>query len=241
MSDRISDNLRPPELPGQLMGTVVDGDDLYSIAIYCRGVRISLFDLKCLEIVYGDGEVAAIQRMKDYNDIFKPTMLPDTIIDAWFYSIQMDYPFLTVEPCGQVTNWILNGVPETARRIGQIKFGTQAILLPINAHGNHWSLMIYYVEKNSFLHLDSHYCASASVPSYEKLKAGVSAEFGLPCLQSVVKAVEVSKQTAGTDFDSGVYMIHYAQCCAQGLPFTTPCDTVKIRRDVFEKIMENSI
>jgi hypothetical protein len=88
------------------------------------------------------------------------------------------------------------------------------------------------------------YCASTSDPSYEKLKAGVSAEFCVPCLQSVVKAVKVAKQPAGNDFENGVYMIHYAQCCAQGLPYTTPCDTVKpvkLRRAVFEKITENSI
>jgi hypothetical protein len=242
MSDQnqFSDSLRPPELPGQLIATVVDGDDLYSTAVYCRGVRISLFELKSLEAVYGEDEVATIERLSSYGDIFKPSMLTDTVIDAWLYTLQLDHPHVNVVSCGRVDSWIRHGVPEM-RRPGRMKFGTQAILLPLNAYGNHWTLLIYSVEENTFLHLDSLFSASTSDPLFENIKAGVSAEFGVPCLDSVVRKVKNAKQTAGNDCDSGIFMIHFADCCSKGLPFTTECDPMKVRRAVFDKIMEFSI
>jgi Ulp1 protease family, C-terminal catalytic domain len=242
MSDhnQISDSVRPPELPGQLLGTVEDGDDLYATAVYSRGVRINLLDLKGLEAVYGDGEVAAIERLKYSSDHFKPSMLPDTIIDAWLYALVLDHPHITVESCGRVASWIRNGVAETDRR-GRMKFGTEEILLPLNAYGNHWTLLVYSVQKNSFLHLDSLYSASISDQFFENLKAGVAAEYGVPCNESAIEKVKCSQQPAGNDFDSGVFIIHFTDCCAKGLAYTTRCDTVKVRRTVFEKIMEHSI
>jgi Ulp1 protease family, C-terminal catalytic domain len=219
------------------MGTVEHGEAMYDIAVYCRGRKLSLYTLKGLETVYGSNEVATIKLLEYRDDCFVPSWLNDDIIDTRLSILELDYPQLQVVNCSRVQWWIKGDDSIDFRFRGEKKFGATHVLLPLNAHGNHWTLLIFYVEENYFVHLDPLFSAMTSDPLLDILKDRLAAELGVPCSTSVVKTMKNAKQNNNSD--CGLFVIHFAMLCAQGLPFTNPCDPIKLRREIFESILQH--
>lgn len=226
------------------MGSVEDFDDVYSQAIYCQGMKLSLFALKGLELVYGIEEVATIRQLQHTEDHFSPSLIGDVIIDTRLYLLESQYPHITIVPCGRVHWWLRGGAKLEHIKQRKLRSGTTHILFPVNEenpHGNRLTLVVYSIIGNNFLHFDSLHGIGTSDPALAMLKLFVAKEFDLPCiyLSPVTKERFSQQHPPGKDFDCGVRLIHYAVLCAQELPYSTQFDSMKCRKDIFQVIMQN--
>jgi len=217
------------------MATVTWEDDIFSTAVLCYGTRISLNALKTLETVYGEHEVSTLQQMNSPSDTFIASWLSDEIIDSALKLLCYEFPNVHYLDCSTVKLYSMKDNLE--HQPANLPFAKYHVLMPLNLHGSHWSLLVYQVKDNEFIHLDSSGRKIVSDPGLNRIKQNLSSAFKLQCQDANIIAKTSARQK--DNVNCGVYVIHFAKLCAKGLPYTTPCDPTQLRQEIYDLIMKN--
>jgi len=161
--------------------------------------------------------------------------LLDYAIDAYIHILCKRYDHIVAFSASQVDCLLRDrdlikkgdqkgdGLPPTA------KF----VLLPMNGGSQHWTLLIFDIQKNEFIYLDSLNCQFSA--KLNNMKETLLEWHNIDCTTASFRQEVCPHQ--GDSISCGIFVCHNAELCAKELPFQTECDKDQVRVKVFEELM----
>jgi Ulp1 protease family, C-terminal catalytic domain len=173
------------------------------------------------------------------NRSFTAGWLVDTAIDIYLSICFRQNPTVQFLMCSEVEGLHQFRTTPIQRRTGaapRLRQGVTKLLMPFNS-GQHWSLLVYDVLNNEFIHLDSLSGAVPGTSKMDRIKLCLEAWWGIDAKRAAVKSASCAQQSDGKS--CGIYLLHYAELCVSGRSFKENCDPELFRLKVFRAIIRD--